>query len=142
MVQHNSQPWLKTAASDWLLHGLVIDKSNFRRDYQQKTPIFFTHPCKRQMKKIIQKFDNLHYNAMVYWCKWLNQASDAPCIFFHNFFQNSLQKSFQFFYYFFYEFTKIKLKTFECPTSIRNYEKIKCLEHQTLCEPANQCIIL
>ena len=41
-------------------------------------------------------------------------------IFFHNFLQNSLQKLFQFIL-FFYEFTKIK--SFECPKFIRNYEK-------------------
>ena len=51
------------------------------------------------------------------------QASDVPSIFFHNFLQNSLQKSFQFIFSFFYKFTKIKIKSFECPKSIRNYEK-------------------
>ena len=38
---------------------------------------------------------------------------------------NSLQKSFQFIFLFFYNFTKIKIKRFECPKSIRNYEKKK-----------------
>ena len=49
---------------------------------------------------------------------------------------------------FFYEFTKIKPKNFECPKSIRNYDK-KCLEHQMLgwrvicpSNQANQRIIL
>ena len=59
------------------------------------------------------------------WAKQLiNQVSDVPSIiFFHNFLQNSLQKSFQFIFLFFYNFTKIKIKSFECPKSIRNYEK-------------------
>ena len=34
-----------------------------------------------------------------------------------------MQKSFQFIFLFFYNFTKIKIKIFECPKSIRNYEK-------------------
>ena len=59
------------------------------------------------------------------WDKQLiDQASDVPSIiFFHNFLQNSLQKLFQFIFLFFYNFTKIKIKSFECPKSIRNYEK-------------------
>ena len=43
--------------------------------------------------------------------------------FFHNFLQNSLQILFQFILLFFYKFTNIKIKSFECPKSIRNYEK-------------------
>ena len=55
----------------------------------------------------------------------IDQASDVPSIiFFHNFLKNYLQKLFQFiFLFFFYNFTKIKIKNFECPKSIRNYEK-------------------
>ena len=33
------------------------------------------------------------------------------------------KKSFQFIFLFFYNFTKIKIKSFKCPKSIRNYEK-------------------
>ena len=29
LIQYNSCSWLKTAASNWYLHGLVIEKSNF-----------------------------------------------------------------------------------------------------------------
>ena len=36
----------------------------------------------------------------------IDQVSDVPSIFFHN-----------------YKFTKIKIKSFECAKSIRNYEK-------------------
>ena len=51
----------------------------------------------------------------------IDQSSYVPSIFFfHNFLQNSLQKSFQLF---FYNFTKMKIKSFECPKSVRNYEK-------------------
>ena len=56
-------------------------------------------------------------NRLVHWDKWLvDQASDVPSIFFHDFLQNSLQKWFQcIFFQFFYEFAKIKTKSFECP---------------------------
>ena len=49
----------------------------------------------------------------------------------------------------FFKFAKIKIKNFESPKSIRNYEKKQRLEHQTLgwwfvcpIDPASQCIIL
>ena len=44
-------------------------------------------------------------------------------MFFQNFFQNSLQKLFQFIVLSFYDFTQIKISSFECLKSIRNYEK-------------------
>ena len=77
----------------------------------------------------------------------MDQVSDIPSIiFFHNFLQNSLKKSFQFIFLFSYNFTKIKIKTFECPKSIRNCEKkillgtsdawsMSCLSHRPS-EPA------
>ena len=44
--------------------------------------------------------------------------------------------------YFFYEFTKIKTKSFECPKSIRNYEKNNALNIRHLVDesfvPATQ----
>ena len=70
---------------------------------------------------------------------------------FLNFLQNSLQKLFQFIFLFFYNFTKIKINSFECPKSIRNYEKImlgtsdawslRHLSHRPIA-PATQRIIL
>ena len=75
--------------------------------------IFFPEPKVALTKEL--KSDNLQYNTLV------DQASDVPSIiFFHNFLQNSLQKWFQFILFL---FTKIKIKNFECPKSIRNYEK-------------------
>ena len=74
------------------------------------------------------KSDNLQYNPLVRWYAGTNDSS-TKCLmfqvlfFFHNFLQKSLQKSFQFIFLFFYNFTKIKIKSFECPKSIRNYEK-------------------
>ena len=61
-----------------------------------------------------------------------NKRLMLQVFFFHNFLQNSLQKSFQFISLFFCNFTEIKIKSFECTKSIRNYEKRHCLEHQTL----------
>ena len=57
-----------------------------------------------------------------HWYKRLNdQVSDVPSNIFHNFLQNSLQKSFQFIFKFC--ITKIEIKSFECPKSIRNWKK-------------------
>ena len=59
-----------------------------------------------------------------------------------------MQKPFQFIFLSFYKFTKMKILSFECPKSIRNYEK-KYLERKTLGQwvvcpigPGNQSIIL
>ena len=56
----------------------------------------------------------------------LGQMTDQPSFwcskyilfFFHNFLQSSLQKSFQFIFLFFCNFTKTKIRSFECPKSI------------------------
>ena len=62
--------------------------------------------------------------------------------FFHNFLQNSLQKLFQFIFLFFYKFTKIKIKSFECPKPISNYKKNNAWNIRRLVNdsfvPANQ----
>ena len=98
-----------------------------------------------------QKSDNLQYDTLVCWDKWLvNQVSDVPSIiFFLWFLAKFFAKMVSMYFHFFYIFTKIKTKNFECPKSIRNYEKKKILEHQMLgrrviCPsyPANQGIIL
>ena len=44
-------------------------------------------------------------------------------IHFHDFLQNSLQNSFQFIFLFFYNITKMKIKSFQCPKSIKNIKK-------------------
>ena len=55
----------------------------------------------------------------------VDQASDVPSIiFFHDFLQNSLQKYFQSICLFFFKNTKIKVKSFECPKSIKSLKKI------------------
>ena len=78
---------------------------------------------------LIQKSDNLQYNTVGCWVAGTNDSSTKHLMFqvyiffFHNFLQNSLQKSFQFIFLFFYNFTKIKIKSFECSKSIRNYKK-------------------
>ena len=65
----------------------------------------------------------------------------------HKILQNFLQKPFEIILLF-YKITKMKIKSFECPKSIKNYKK-KYLERQKLgrlvvCPigPANQRIIL
>ena len=83
----------------------------------------------------VLKSDNLQYNTLVRWDKWLiDQASDVPSIIF--FFiiscKNSLQKLFQF--------------IFECPKSLRNYEKNNAWNIRRLVDesfvPSTQRIIL
>ena len=55
----------------------------------------------------------------------IDQASDVPrIIFFHDFLQNFLQKYFQSICLFFLKNTKIKVKSFECPKSIKSLKKI------------------
>ena len=89
-----------------------------------------------------QKSDNLQYNTLVRWFAGTNDSSTKHLIFFfHNFFAKIVS------IYFLYKFTKIKIKSFEYPKSIRN-EKNICLEHQMLgrrficpSKPANQRII-
>ena len=49
------------------------------------------------------------------------RRSVSSNIFFHSFLQNPLQESFQFF--FSYKFTKMKIKSFECPKSTWNYNR-------------------
>ena len=69
----------------------------------------------------------IHYAGLLgRWDKRiLDQMFDVPSIiFFHNFLQNSLQKSFQFIFLFFYKITKIKIKSFECPKSIKSVKKM------------------
>ena len=62
--------------------------------------------------------------------------------FFSQFLAKFLQKLFQFVFLFFYKFTKIKAKSFECPKSIRNYEKDNALNIRRLVDesfvPATQ----
>ena len=72
------------------------------------------------------------------WDKWLvDQASDVPSIFFfHNFLQNSFQRSFQFIYFYFYcNFTKVKIKSYECSKSKR--PTVLFSIHQIILGPSN-----
>ena len=58
-----------------------------------------------------------------HWVAGTNDSTTKPLLlnfFFHNYLQDSLQKTFQFISYFLIK----RIKNFECPKSIRNYEKI------------------
>ena len=50
-----SSSWSKNAASNWYLHGLVIEKSNFRflddQLISRKCIFFVTKPCRWQMEE-------------------------------------------------------------------------------------------
>jgi hypothetical protein len=86
----------------------------------------------------LHKSVNLQYNTLGCWVDGPNDLVTKRLMFqvlffFHSFLQNSLQKFFRFIFLFFYNYTEIKIKSFECPKSIRNYEKkYYYLEHQTL----------
>ena len=74
-----------------------------------------------------QRSDNLQYNTLGYWVtgmkdSWTKRLMFPSIIFFYNFLHNSLRKSFQFTFLFFMTLQKIKIKSFECPKSIRNWE--------------------
>ena len=83
-----------------------------------------------------QKSDNLQYNMLGRRVAGTNDSSTKRLMFQVLLFfiiscKTYCKKSFQFIFFFFHNFTKIKIKSFECPKSIRNVKK-KCLEHQTL----------
>ena len=99
----------------------------------------------------VVKSDNLQYDMLVRWDKWLvDKASDVPSIIF--FFTISCKipckNGFNlFFYFFFYKFTKIKIKSFECPKSIRNYKKnnawnIRCLVDESFVPSTQRASVL
>ena len=73
--------------------------------------------------------------------RWSHRPS-VWCSKYYNFLQNSLQKLFQFNFHFSYKFTKIKIKSFECPKSMRNYKKKNAWNIRRLVEesfiPVNQ----
>ena len=78
-----------------------------------------------------QKSDNLQYNTLVRWFAGTNDSS-TKCpmfqvlfffIFFSYFLAEFFTKIVSIYFFFFYKFTKIKIKSFECPKSIRNYKK-------------------
>ena len=63
----------------------------------------FSDQLPRSTPVLDYKYDNLQYDMLVRWDKWLDdQLSNVPSIFFHDFLQNSLQKSFQFIFLFFF----------------------------------------
>ena len=72
-----------------------------------------------------QKSNNLQYNTL---CRWVDGKiiSLTKCLMFQVLFLFVISCKVLCknpFNYFFYNFTKIKIKSFECPKSIRNYEK-------------------
>ena len=69
----------------------------------------------------LQKFVNLQYNTLVCLSDGRHDSLTKHLMFKVLFF---LQKSFQFIFLFFYEITKIKIKSFECPKSIKTIKKI------------------
>ena len=72
--------------------------------------------CSRIIKN--RQFTILYVWLLGRWDKQIvDQASDVPIIIF---LYDFLQNSFNLFSYFFYKITKIKIKSFECPKSIKS----------------------
>ena len=69
-----------------------------------------------------KKFFNLQYKTLVRWDARTKRLMFQVLFCFHNFLHNPFQTFFQFTYVFIYFFI-IKIKSFECPKSIRNNEK-------------------
>ena len=94
-------------------------------------PLYSTYPVKWgeiKYEVAVIKSINLQYNTLVHWANGTNVSSTKHLMlqvffFSHKILQSSLQKSFQFIVFIF----SIKLKknemSFECPKSVRNYEK-------------------
>ena len=96
-----------------------------------------------------QKFVNLQCNTLVRWTDGTNNSSTKCLMFQVLFFFKSCKILCKTpFNLFFSEITKKKMKSFDCPKSIRSYEKkyMECqmLGQRVICPigPANQCIIL
>ena len=93
--------------------------------------------CGRIPKVFDFKSVNLQYNTLGCLDDGTNESSTKHLmfqvlLFFHDFLQNSLKKSSNLFSYFFHKVTKIKIKSFECPKSIKSMKKKWYLEHETL----------
>ena len=90
------------------------------QDYLNWFPLPISIPLKGYNKS-----DNLQYNTLGRWVTWTNDSSSKRLMFQVLFFfiiscKIPCKNCFNLF---FYKFTKIKIKSFECPKSIRNYEK-------------------
>ena len=81
----------------------------------------------REAKMLEQKSDNLQYNMLTCWVNGTNDSSTMRLMFQALFFfiiSYKLRALKSLFFYFSYKFTKIKIKSFEYPKSIRNHKKI------------------
>ena len=90
-----------------------------------------THTCHVKALMGFKDFKsvNLEYNTLVCWANGTKVLSTKRLMFqelffFHKILQISLQKPFQFFFSFLYKITKMKMKSFECPKSIKSINKI------------------
>ena len=104
---------------------------------------------KRLAIKSILKSDNLQYNTLGRWVDgtivWLTKCLMFQVLFLGKLFSKILSISFKFFY----NFTKIKLKSFQCPKSKpvlfsiyqNNTWTIRPLVDKTI-DPATQCIYI
>ena len=81
--------------------------------------------------KALLKSDNLQNNTLGRWVNGTNDLMFQVLFFFIISWEILFKNCFNLFFIFSYKSTKIRIKSFECPKSLRDYKKI-ILEHQTL----------
>ena len=84
---------------------------------------------RRWIYRLLYKSDNLQYNTPACWVDGTNDSSTKGLMFQVLFFfmiscKILCKNPFNLFSYFFYKITKIKIKSFECPKSIKSIKKI------------------
>ena len=120
---------------------VCFTKSGVSSQLVKKTFIWEWYLFSDQVEKVrysLLKSNNIRYNTLGCWV-FATEDSSTKCLmfqvsfFFHKILQTSLQKPFQFVFLLRFKITKMKIKSFKCPKSIKIIKKkIIYLEHQTL----------
>ena len=66
-MQYNSRSWLKTAALNWYLHGLIIEESNFRFwmiSWLAENTIFYY--LKRKSSNLVKSHELIRHFIVLY----------------------------------------------------------------------------
>ena len=127
-IGHGRSENIMGSAKEFIILHLNLLESSSTLSMGKITPILWAFNIKMHISNCNQKSVNFQYDMLGCLDYWTNELS-TKCLmfpkmfFFHDFQQNSLQKSFQFILLFFYKITKIKIKSFQCPKTIRNYKR-------------------
>ena len=112
--------------SDYWLTNIGYWSSFILNSFMLKTSIFFSIHCEQNFELADLKSVN-----MIRWVAWtMGQINRRPTVWCSNYYFFSwflakffAKKSFHFIFSFFYEITKIKIKSFKCPKSIKSIKK-------------------